>query len=246
VPLDVPVGDLELAAADWAAERVLPTGVDPTLGIFSHIGATALNGVLDATPRLGETVAVFGLGVVGQLAAQLLRLSGVRTIGVEPLAARRELARELGTSVLLDPAESQVAERLRELTDARGADVCLEASGSTAALHEAVRSCAYAGRVVALGFYQGGAEALRLGEEFHHNRISLVCSQIGSVAPELATRWDRKRLVQTFMRLVLEGRVRCSELITHRVPLSAAAELFRLLDERPGEILQAVLDFGEP
>jgi hypothetical protein len=85
---------------------------------------------------------------------------------------------------------------------------------------------------------------LRLGEEFHHNRISLVSSQIGGLAPELATRWDRRRLVQTFMRLAIEGHVRCTELISHRVPVVDAPELFRLLDEQPGEVLQAILEFG--
>jgi threonine dehydrogenase-like Zn-dependent dehydrogenase len=137
-----------------------------------------------------------------------------------------------------------VAERIRELTDGRGADVCLEVSGVAAALHEAVRSCAYASRVVALGFYQGGAEALRLGEEFHHNRIALISSQIGGLAPELSPRWSRRRLVETFMQLALEQQVRCTDLITHRVPVADAAALFRLLDEEPSKVLQAVLDFG--
>jgi 2-desacetyl-2-hydroxyethyl bacteriochlorophyllide A dehydrogenase len=233
-----------VAAADWAADRVLPPTVDPALGIFSHIGATALNTVLDAAPRLGETVAVFGLGVVGQLVAQLLRLAGAQVIGVEPLSTRRVLACSLGIDVAIDPTTESAAERIRALTDGRGADVCVEGSGAPSALHEAVRACAPAARVVAVGFYQGGADALRLGEEFHHNRISLVCSQIGGVAPELAGRWDRRRLVQTFMRMAIDGHVRCTELITHRVALTDAPALFRLLDQQPGEVLQAILEFG--
>ena len=233
-----------VAPADWAADRILPGDVDPALGIFSHIGATALNAVLDAAPRLGETVAVFGLGVVGQLIAQLLRLAGARVIGIEPLAARASLARSLGTDLLIDPTTDPAAERIRRVTDGRGADVCVEASGVPSALHEAVRACAPSARVVAVGFYQGGAEALRLGEEFHHNRVSIVSSQIGSVAPELATRWDRRRLVHTFMQLAIEGQLRCTELITHRVPIAEAPSLFRLLDEQPAVVLQAVLDFG--
>lgn len=233
-----------VAPAYWAAERVLPPEVDPTVGIFSHIGATALNAVLDAAPRLGETVAVFGLGVVGQLIAQLLRRAGARVIAVEPLASRAALARSLGIDTVIDPSADLAAERIRYRTDGRGADVCVEASGVPAALHEAVRACAPSARVIAVGFYQGGAEALRLGEEFHHNRISIVSSQIGSVAPELSTRWDRRRLVRTFMQLAIDGQVRCTDLITHRVPLAQAADLFRLLDEQPAVVLQAVLDFG--
>lgn len=227
-----------------ARQRVLPTGVDPLLGIYSHIGPIALNGVLDTAVRLGETVAVFGLGVVGQLVAQLLHRAGARVVGVDGIAQRREIALALGLDLALDPAEP-VAERIKEMTANRGADVCVEASGSSRALHEATRACAYGARVVALGFYQGEAAGLILGEEFHHNRISLVCSQIGGIAAELQQRWDRLRLVHTFMDLAARGDVRCTPLITHRVPAQDAPAVYELLDARPHEVLQAVLDFRD-
>jgi 2-desacetyl-2-hydroxyethyl bacteriochlorophyllide A dehydrogenase len=235
-----------IVTTSYARDRILPPGADPELGIFSHIGATALNGVLDSAVRLGETVAVFGLGVVGQLVAQLLRRAGATVIGVDLLPRRREVAESMGVDHVLDAGAGQVAEQIKSLTEGRGADLCVEASGSTRALHEAVRACAYSSRVVALGFYQGEAQGLFLGEELHHNRIALVCSQIGGIAPELQHRWDRARLVRTFMRLATEGAVHCSELITHRVPAADAAAIFRLLDEQPGEVLQAVLDFRAP
>ncbi|MBV9324469.1 MAG: zinc-binding alcohol dehydrogenase [Chloroflexi bacterium] len=227
----------------YARDRVLPASIDARLGIFSHIGPTALNGVLDCAVRLGETAAVFGLGVVGQLCVQLLRLSGARVVGADLLASRRELAGRLGLERVVDPADGPTASQIKHLTDGRGADVCIEASGSTVALHEAIRACAYNGRVVALGFYQGQAQGLFLGEEFHHNRIGLVCSQIGGIAPELQHRWDRLRLVRTFMDLAIRGAVACTPLITHQVPAREAPAMYRLLDERPQDVLQAVLDF---
>jgi 2-desacetyl-2-hydroxyethyl bacteriochlorophyllide A dehydrogenase len=226
------------------ADRILPAEADPILGIFSHIGAIALNGVLDAAPRLSETVAVFGLGVVGQLVAQLLGHAGARVIGLDLLPERRRIASELGTEVVLDPARGDVAQQIKELTEGRGADVCIEASGSNRALHEAIRSCAYGSRVVALGFYQGEAAGLFLGEEFHHNRVAVVCSQIGGLAPELQVRWDRARLVSTFMDLAIGGTVRCAELVTHRFPAREAAGVYRALDQEPRSVLQAVLDFS--
>ncbi|HEY3060383.1 MAG TPA: zinc-binding alcohol dehydrogenase [Chloroflexota bacterium] len=234
-----------VAPASSLSGRVLPADAEPLLGIFSHIGAIALNGVLDTSVRLGETVAVFGLGVVGQLVAQLLRLAGARVIGVDLLAERRRTAQELGIHVVLDAADRDIGQQVRALTDARGADVCVEASGFPKALHEAIRSCAYASRVVALGFYQGEGLGVFMGEEFHHNRINLVSSQIGGLAPELQHRWDRARLVDTFMQLAISGAVRCTELITHRAPATEAAELFRLIDEQPRSVLQAVLDFRD-
>jgi 2-desacetyl-2-hydroxyethyl bacteriochlorophyllide A dehydrogenase len=231
--------------AGEALQRVLPDGVDPILGIFSHIGAIALNGVLDGEIRPGDVVAVFGLGVVGNLVAQIARRAGGHVVGIDLLPSRRDIASRVGVEVL-DPGSTPPGEALKDATGGRGADVCIEASGSTAALHQAIRACAYSSRVVALGFYQGEATGLSLGEEFHHNRITIVSSQIGGIAPGLQHRWDRPRLIETFMRTAIEGEVELRPLITHVVPAAEAPEVFRLLDERPSEVLQAVLDFRVP
>lgn len=231
------------APATLARRQQLPSDADPVRGIFSHIGPIALNGVLDSQVRVGENVAVFGLGVVGQLVAQLLRRSGARVIGVDPVEQRRTMAERLGAETTLDPSGTDVAVEIKRLTDGRGADVCVEASGSVPALHTAIRACAYSSRVVALGFYQGEASGLLLGEEFHHNRVTVVCSQIGGISPELQHRWDRARLVRTFMQLALDGSIACAELVTHRAPAAEAASLFARLDESPAGVLQAVLDF---
>lgn len=253
---DVPVGSVvygtwghrthHTMSADLARARILPPDAEPILGVFSQIGAIALNGILDAAIRLGETVAVFGLGVVGQLVAQLARLSGAEVIGVDPIPFRRDMATRLGCQHVLDASSGAVAQTIKTLTDNRGADVCIEASGAAPALHEAIRACAYSSKVVALGFFQGEATGLRLGEEFHHNRINIVCSQISGRAPELQHRWDTLRLVHTFMRLAVRGDVDVQLLITHQMAAGEAPALFALLDERPAEALQAVLDFREP
>lgn len=230
---------------EYAARRLLPAGLEPILGIFSHIGSIALNGVHDASIRVGETVAVFGLGVVGQIVAQVARRSGAQVIGVDLIPSRLEKAQDLGAiHVALNPQTGSPAERIKQLTDGRGADVCIEVSGSTAALHEAIRATAYSAKVIALGFFQGEASGLDLGEEFHHNRVNLVCCQISGVAPQLTYRWDRDRLVQTFMRLQAEGALDLKPLISHIIPLAEAAEAFCLLDETPEAALQVVLDLS--
>lgn len=226
-----------------AVKRRLDPAADPRIGIFSQIGAIGLNVVLDADIHVGETVAVFGLGVPGQIAAQLARLNGARVIGVDGIALRRDLAAKLGTDVVLDPADGAVAERIRDLTEGRGADVCLEVTGNYRALQEAIRSVAYSSRVCVAGFMQGEGIGLRLGEEFHHNRVALVASQISGVAPALQHRWDGYRLAKTAMDLATNGRLELIGLITHTVPLSEAGEAFALLDQHPEQALQVVLSF---
>ncbi|WP_454115843.1 zinc-binding dehydrogenase [Microbacterium aurum] len=227
--------------AERAAKRVLKPGVDTRIGIFSQIGAIALNVVLDADIHVGETVAVFGLGVPGQLVAQLARLNGARVIAVDGVASRRELATKLGADEVIDASEGNVAERIRDLTGGRGADVCLEVSGNHRALHEAIRSVAYNSRVCVAGFMQGEGAGLRLGEEFHHNRVQLVCAQISGVHPGLQHRWNEYRLQRTFIDLAESGRVNVTDLITHEFGLEAGGEAFALLDTATTDVMQVIL-----
>ena len=233
-----------IRAADWVRPRLLPEGVRPVAGIFAKIGAIGLNAVLDADIHVGETVAVFGAGVPGQIAAQLARLNGARVVVVDPLERRRELAVRLGAELALDPRSDDVAERVRAITDDRGADVVIEMSGSHQALHEAVRTAAYSSRVVTAGFFQGEASPVRLGEEFHHNRISIVGSQISGVAPALQHRWDEIRMSRTVLELEREGRLNLMDLISDTVPAEEAPAAFEMLDRAPDQALQIVLDYG--
>jgi 2-desacetyl-2-hydroxyethyl bacteriochlorophyllide A dehydrogenase len=232
-----------VADADYVRPRLMPAGLEPILGIFSHLGAIALNGVHDAQIRVGETVAVFGLGALGQIVAQLARASGARVVAVDLIGERLALAQQLGAHLALNASQTAVAEAIREETGGRGADVCIEVTGATAALHEAIRAAAYSARVVAMGFFQGEATGLFLGEEFHHNRINLVCSQISGTSPELSYRWDRLRLWQTAIRLQADGVLKLRPLISHVAPFPEAASLYALLDESPETVMQAVLDF---
>jgi 2-desacetyl-2-hydroxyethyl bacteriochlorophyllide A dehydrogenase len=222
---------------------VLPTAVPPLAGIFARIGAIALNAVLDADIHVGETVAIFGQGVPGLIATQLARLNGATVVAVDGIARRLELAQRLGAAHAIDVARQSPAEAIKELTDGRGADVSIEFSGAYSALNEAIRATAYNSRVVASGFFQGEGSALRLGEEFHHNRIEIVCSQISGRNARLDHRWSVARLERTIMTLQADGRIDLEALVSHVLPATDAAEAFRLLDERPAETVQVVLDF---
>jgi threonine dehydrogenase-like Zn-dependent dehydrogenase len=234
-----------VARADLVRERLLPADADPRIGVFSHIGAVALNGVHDAAIRMGDLVVVFGLGAPGQIVAQAARASGATVVGVDPIRERREMALKLGADRVLDPGVGSVAETIKSETGGRGADVCIEVSGAAAALAEAIRTVAYSSRVVAMGFFQGETRGLILGEEFHHNRIELVCSQISGVAPGASHRWSKLRLWKSAVRLQYEGRLNLLPLITHSVPFPDAPALFARIDAGEPGMLQSVLTFGK-
>ena len=234
-----------IVSEDYAANRLLPTGLETILGIFSQMTAIAYNGILDAAIRLGETVAIFGLGVPGQICAQMAKRSGARVIGIDMIPDRLKMGKELGwVDIALDGRQGKVAERIKEITSHKGVDIAFEVSGSYAALHEAIRSVVYSGKVIAQGFFQGEGLSLFLGEEFHHNRINVICSQISGVAPELSNRWNVDRMVRRGIELQAEGLLNFKPLITHTFPLEQVAEAYHLLDEHSDQAMQVVIDFS--
>jgi threonine dehydrogenase-like Zn-dependent dehydrogenase len=228
---------------EWAAKRTLPAGVDPMVGAFSRIGAIALNAVLDANIHLGEYVAVFGQGVPGLIATQLTRLNGGTVIAVDGIPKRLELAKTLGATHVVDFREQRPAEEIKRLTANLGADVCIEISGSYRGLQEATRAAAYNSAVVSAGFFQGEGAGLFLGEEFHHNRVRIVCSQISGLSPALDHRWTVERLERTVMDLAAEQKIDLKPLVTHVFGAEEADEAFRLLDTSPAESVQVILEF---
>ena len=235
-----------VAKEAWVAPRILDERVqDLRTGIFSQIGGIALNAVIDADIHLGEYVAVFGQGVPGLMVTQMARANGAEVIAIDRLPARLDAARASGATHTINSSDVDAAIAVQAITGGRGADVTIEITGNTHALNDAIRSTAANSRVVVSGFMQGEASGLFLGEEFHHNRIQLICSQIGGVSTSIDHRWDRMRLDTTAMRLQAEGRIDFGKLISHTFKVSDAQSAFDLLTVTPNDALQVVLDFTE-
>lgn len=230
--------------------QVLPDGLDPEAAACLSLAAVALFAVHDARIDLGDEVAVFGLGAIGLLVVQLVRASGAgRVVGIDPLADRRALAVELGAHEVLDPAEppgpaTSIKQRGPGRGVAAGVDVVIETSGAPAALHEAIAAVRVAGTVVSAGFVQGGAGALRLGEEWHHNRPQLISSMGVWGCPHRAhPRWDRRRIAATALGLLAEGRLAIDPLIGERVPFEQAPQAYARLADDPGAPAKVLLTY---
>ena len=132
----------------------------------------------------------------------------------------------------------------RHTADDRGADVVFQCRGQASALHLALRLLRPQGTVIDLAFYQGGADAVRLGEEFHHNGLGIRCAQIGRVPRGLAPTWDRERLsAETVSLLHRDGEAVRRHLITAEVPFAEAPVLLADLGARRRQEVQAVLTF---
>jgi threonine dehydrogenase-like Zn-dependent dehydrogenase len=90
---------------------------------------------------------------------------------------------------------------------------------------------------------QGEGAGLRLGEEFHHNRVAVIASQISGVAPALQHRWNEYRLASTAIDLAVSGQLNLVDLISHTMPIAEAGEAFTMLDVASQDALQVVLSF---
>ena len=196
----------------WEATRgrQLPDGVPWQAAVCLDPADFALGAVRDGHVRLGDVVAVFGLGAIGLMVVQLARRAGAHpVIGVDPIARRRQVAADTGADLVLDPTACDAGLEIKMATGRRGADVCIEYSGHHLALQHALRGVAYLGTVVA-GAYPGAYPAgLDFGAEAHMNRPSIVFSRACSEPNPEHPNWDESRLFEVVWRLLCDGTLDC-------------------------------------
>ena len=241
----------------------VPDDLDPLLGIYlAQMGPICVNGLLHAAAALlgpaadvgdgvrDRCVLVTGAGVIGLLSALLAVQHGAADVlVVETSPERRAVAAALGLATV-DEADGTawlaVKDRWRHGPGDAGADVALQCRGHDVSLATALKALRPQGVVVDLGFYQGGARAVRLGEEFHHNGLALVCAQIGRVPRGMADAWPRTALAAVTLDLLRErGREIREHVVTDVLPFEDGPRLLADLAERrlPSPPLQAVLRF---
>jgi predicted dehydrogenase len=217
----------------------VPAGVDLRAASFATVGAIAMQGVRRAAPQVGETAVVVGLGLVGQLTAQILGAAGCRVIGVDPRADRVELART-GPGGLVagaGPASAEVEAAVRDATSGAGADVVLLCAGTASSepLHTAMQVVRQRGRVVVVGavgmelrrepFYRKEAE-LTISCSYGPGRYDASYEEGGLDYPIGFVRWTENRNLAAFLDLVAAGRVDPSQLVAAEHPLEEAAASF--------------------
>lgn len=237
----------------------LPEDMDPVLGIYAaQMGPICANGLLHAAANLngrdvrdigegvrGRDVLVTGGGVIGLITGLFAVQHGAANVAVaDPTPERLAAARALGMTAI-DERDTEAwrfcKERWFHGPSDHGADVVFQCRGQADALVTALRALRPQGVVIDLAFYQGGAPNLNLGEEFHHNGLSIVCAQIGRVPRGLADQWDRGRLArETVALLQAHGPAIRQHIITDIVPFDDAPRFVEELAARKRHALQAV------
>jgi len=239
------------------AGRNLVAKVADSLGFehacFTTLGSIALNAVRTANIGVGDVVAVVGLGLVGQLVAQLARLQGGAVIAIDLKADRVELARRLGSDYAL-AGSSSTTQEVRAITSGRGADVVIvaAASKSAAPARQALELCRDRGRLVIVG-----AVELNLPwHEMYLKEIQLFMSRAygpGSYDTEYEkqardypfayVRWTENRNMEEFLRLTALGRVELEPLITHQFDLEESATAYQTILDPSSNSLAVLLRY---
>ncbi len=232
----------------------IPDGVTYKQAAFTSVGAIALQGVRRAEIALGETVVVVGLGLIGQIAAQLLDAAGCKVVGSDPVAERRELAAKLAGAQTIDPTLGDAPAQVMALTGGLGADkvILCAATKSSGPTNEAFEMCRERGRVVMVGAM--GMDIER--SEFYNRELDFVISRStgpgrydrdyeerGIDYPYGLVRWTEQRNMAAFLQLVADGKLDLDSLITAEFPVEQAGEAYQAVQEGAVGVL---LTYGEP
>ncbi|KQS76635.1 glycosyl transferase family 1 [Rhizobium sp. Leaf384] len=239
----------------------MPAEVDPLLGVFvAQMGPIAANGILHADAEAmgtqvaalgagvaGRPVLVIGAGTVGLMTALFARKLGASDVVItDPSDFRRAKAEAMGlTAMTEDQAWQHAKARWHDGGLGRGADLVFQTRAHSGSLQTALKALRPQGTVIDLAFYQGGADALRLGEEFHHNGLNIRCAQINRVPRGLSAIWNRQRLARETVDLLRhDGATIREHMVTHVVPFEdGPAFLQDLVKHRP-DFLQVVFKVG--
>jgi threonine dehydrogenase-like Zn-dependent dehydrogenase len=206
------------------AVYVLPEDLPAARAVLAANMETAVNGVWDGGPRVGDRIAVVGGGLVGCLVAWLAgRIAECRVELVDTNRERAAIAAQLGVGFATPDRASPEA------------DLVFHTSGAPEGLATALALAAFEAVVVEMSWYGARAVAVPLGEAFHSRRLTLRSSQVGAVATRQRARWTHHRRMALALALLVDPRQ--DGLITGESPFEALPEVMAELARGPGGAL---------
>lgn len=220
--------------------------INPLDALCIEPAYVAFHCVRESNVRFGDSVAVIGLGALGLLAVKMAVQAGAETvIAIDPLAARRDLARRLGAHYAFDPVSQDAALEAHQVTNRKGVDVAIELSGVYRGLDTAIRCARVAGTICSAGFYQDEAKHLWLGREWHHNRLTMIVPHGCGWGhePRDYPRWDRQRAYDTLAHLMAMGILRDLNIINLTVGFSEATNILEAIQKQADQVIKYAVEF---
>ncbi|MBI4532286.1 MAG: bi-domain-containing oxidoreductase [Candidatus Latescibacteria bacterium] len=230
----------------------VPEGCDLKAAASVTLGAIAMQGVRRADPRLGEIVAVIGLGLLGQLTVQLLKVAGCRVIGLDIDPRRVVLARQAGADRACISTEVNPLDEVRHLTDGRGVDATIVTASSmgNAIVQQAMQITRRKGRVVVVGavglglkrspFYEKEIDFL-ISCSYGPGRYDNQYEEQGVDYPYAYVRWTENRNMEAYLRLIAEGKVQVGSILEREYDVAQAPQAYEELRTAPEKPLGVLL-----
>ena len=234
-----------VASTEPNALAQIPENVSFDEASFGVLGSVSIHGVRKARIELGEFVAVTGVGVVGQLALQLTSKAGCEAlIAIDPCDARLQIAGKLGATHVLNPDKPDFKSEVNSITEHRGLDVTIEASGYPQALLYIFDLSRIGGRIVQLGSIWHRIIEVDF-MDFHLKELTLIgCHQPKCPTAEtIYFPWTQQYNRRQILKMIADKRLDVSALISHKMPYHEAEEAYRLLRDEKDKALGVVLDW---
>lgn len=225
---------------------LVPQDVPSDLAAAVRMGMVAITAPQVADHHVNDWVVVFGLGLVGNLAAQLFQLDGARVIGVDPEHARRQLAQRVGIQRIIGDDMSTVVEQVREITGG-GAQTVVEAVGHAGVAETAIKTAAPYGELILLGSPRAPvtADLNEFLQPVHKTWVTIkgALEHRVPINPAHGHPLSIAGNARTILDLVASRRLRLRELISHSLPASQIAAAYDGLLNRPDEFWGVALDW---
>lgn len=245
----------EVVTASRTMATRMPDGVSDDAAAFAVIGAIGLQGMRLAAPTLGETVVVYGLGLIGLMTVQLLIANGCRVIGFDVDAEKCRLARSFGAEAVDVSAGADPITAAMGVSRGRGVDVVIitAAAPGSEIVHHAAEMCRKRGRIVLTGVV--GLDLVR--DDFYKKELSFQVSaaygpgrydsdyEAGQDYPIGHVRWTQQRNIEAVLDMMAAGRIDTESLVSHRFPFDKAADAYALLTGGEAS-LGILLDYPVP
>jgi predicted dehydrogenase/threonine dehydrogenase-like Zn-dependent dehydrogenase len=218
----------------------VPPEVPDEQAAFAVLGAIALQGIRLARPTLGETVVVTGLGLIGLIAAQLLRAHGCRVLGLDFDRAKLDLARQFGVETVDLAGDHNPVAAVQMYSRGRGADAVMitASTSSNTPVHQAAQMCRKRGRIVLVGvtglelsradFYEKEL-TFQVSCSYGPGRYDPAYEEKGHDYPVGFVRWTEQRNLEAVLDMMADGRLDVRPLISHRFSIDEAIQAYALV-----------------
>jgi len=236
----VPASHRHVAAISATLAMKLPAGLPDEQAVFLSIIEVAHLALRRGAPTPGETVGIIGLGVVGLAALAYCKAFGFRTVAIDTVGARLDIARQMGADLVVHAEASDLQDQVQTMTDGFGVDLVIEAASVWPAIQLGMEIACKGAKIVVVARHTDKPAFSPIGDPYLQKDLTLLVTYGHPVDGQ---RWDRARSFGLTIEMLEKGQLNIAPMITHRRPRSELPALYQKLADGEKSIVGVVLDW---